>query len=230
MHLSSLKRMEWFANNFLKEQRKYRVLDVGSFDVNGSYRSLFDPEKFDYVGLDMEAGPNVDIVPSLPYIWKEIPDDSFDVVISGQALEHIEFFWVTVAEMVRVLKKDGLLCIIAPNGFREHRYPVDCYRFFTDGMVALSRYFELDLLHAHTNRAPSYSDCDWFSEDCADAMLVSKKPYSGKAVVVDLLKYRCVPTDLNDAGKGLVPFIPRKTSNSLFHRAYRKVGRLLGAL
>lgn len=30
-----------------------------------------------------------------PYDWQEIETDSFDLVISGQAFEHIEFFWIT---------------------------------------------------------------------------------------------------------------------------------------
>lgn len=121
MHPSSLRRMQWFVDTYLppnsRGPSRRSVLDVGSYDVNGTYRELFDEGRFHYTGLDMEAGPNVDLVPRSPYCWDEIGDDSHDVVISGQALEHIEFFWLTVAEMVRVLRQDGLLCIIAPNGF-----------------------------------------------------------------------------------------------------------------
>ena len=130
--------MQWFVDNYASKinKREVKVLDVGSYDVNGSYKHLFNEQKYTYTGLDMEDGPNVDIVLRNPYDWEAIDADSFDVVISGQAFEHIEFFWKIMEEMTRVLKKDGLLCIIAPNGFGEHRYPVDCYRFFTDGMLA----------------------------------------------------------------------------------------------
>ena len=37
------------------------VLDVGSYDVNGTYRPLF-PAGWDYLGVDIEKGPNVDLV------------------------------------------------------------------------------------------------------------------------------------------------------------------------
>ena len=195
MHTSSLLRMKWFVDNYLKGSQEKSVLDVGSYDVNGSYRCLFDDSKFTYVGLDMQNGPNVDYVPTSAYKWIEIEDDSFDVVISGQALEHIEFFWITVAEMVRVLKKDGLICIIAPNGFGEHRYPVDCWRFFSDGMVALARYVNLQTLHVHTNCAPSEENIEWFSNQCADSMLVARKPYSGEAQILDFKSYECIPAD-----------------------------------
>lgn len=204
MHTSSMKRMEWFINYYLKATKKLEVLDIGSYDVNGCYKKLFKPNQFNYIGLDMERGPNVDLVPLSPYKWKELKNDSFDVVISGQALEHIEFFWVTVSEMVRVTKKGGLICIIAPNGFGEHRYPVDCWRFFTDGMIAIARYYKLEIMHAHTNSAPSVDDHEWYSEDCGDSMIIVKKPYSGEAKVINLEHYTCVPEDhqrINDGMK-----------------------------
>jgi len=193
--------MQWFSKEHLGDDQnhhltdKIKILDVGSYDVNGSYRQFFASERFIYTGLDMEAGPNVDLVPEHPYQWDEIAADSYDVVISGQALEHIEFFWVTISEMVRVLKKDGLLCIVAPNGFGEHRYPVDCWRFFTDGMIALARYTKLELIHAHTNAAPSADLTAWFSSQEADSMLIARKPYSGSTQTIDLRSYKCVPAD-----------------------------------
>ena len=195
MHESSMKRMEWFTKNFLIEKRLYKVLDVGSYDVNGSYRKLFSSSNFLYTGLDMEDGPNVDIVPKKTYKWEEIEDDKYDVVISGQALEHIEFFWLTMSEITRVTKKDGLICIIAPNGFAEHRYPVDCWRFFTDGMVALARYNNLEILHSHTNCAPGVQDKEWYSKDEADTMIIALKKYKGETRIVNLDDYKCEPTD-----------------------------------
>jgi len=231
MHLSSLRRMEWFVQHYLADKgRKLSVLDVGSYDVNGSYKQYFDVSRFDYFGLDMADGPNVDIVPASPYLWKEIADDTFDIVISGQALEHIEFFWITVGEMTRVLKKDGILCIIAPNGFGEHRYPVDCWRFFTDGMVALARYVNLQVLHAHTNCAPSKNDREWFSASNADAMLVARKPYTGKAVLLNLEGYKCAPANLEEIRQDMVPYASSTNSTNIFHRIYRKIGRIIGAI
>ena len=206
MHNSSLKRMEWFAKTYMKDGKERSVLDVGSYDVNGSYKEIFKDIGAEYYGLDMEDGPNVDICPKNAYSWDEIESDKYDVVISGQALEHIEFFWITMEEMIRVTKKGGLICIIAPNGFGEHRYPVDCWRFFTDGMIALARYFDLELIHAHTNRAPTAKDSCWFSEDCADSMLVAKKNYSGNAVHISLQGYKCIPRNHDEVANELISY------------------------
>ena len=188
-----MKRMEWFANKYLDITKELEILDVGSYNVNGCYRKIFEELNFKYVGLDMEPGPNVDITPETTYIWSEIKDDSFDAVVSGQALEHIEFFWITISEIVRVTKKGGIICVIAPNGFKEHRYPVDCWRFFTDGMIALAKFYNLEVLHAHTNAAPAIDYKEWYSESCADSMLIARKPYAGKAQQVNLSKYTCKP-------------------------------------
>ena len=76
--------MQWFVDNYIDKlniNNKLKVLDVGSYDVNGSYRHLFSDEYFKYYGLDMEAGPNVDLVLNNPYQWNELGTDSFDIVI-----------------------------------------------------------------------------------------------------------------------------------------------------
>ena len=214
MHNSSLKRMEWFAKTYVKDGKEISVLDVGSYDVNGSYKKIFKDIGAKYYGLDMEDGPNVDICPKNAYSWDEIENDKYDVVISGQALEHIEFFWITMEEMIRVTKKGGLICIIAPNGFGEHRYPVDCWRFFTDGMIALARYFDLELIHAHTNRAPTAEDSCWFSDDCADSMLIARKNYSGKAVHISLQGYKCIPRNHDEVANELISYDKYKELNT----------------
>ena len=214
MHNSSLKRMEWFAKTYVKDGKEISVLDVGSYDVNGSYKKIFKDIGAKYYGLDMEDGPNVDICPKNAYSWDEIENDKYDVVISGQALEHIEFFWITMEEMIRVTKKGGLICIIAPNGFGEHRYPVDCWRFFTDGMIALARYFDLELIHAHTNRAPTAKDSCWFSDDCADSMLIARKNYSGKAVHISLQGYKCIPRNHDEVANELMSYDKYKELNT----------------
>lgn len=196
--------MDWFVRTFCSSlEGESKVLDVGSYDVNGCYKTFFSDEKYVYTGLDMSSGPNVDLVPKNPYNWVELPDNAFDIVISGQALEHIEFFWVTVAEMTRVLKKGGLLCIIAPRGFERHRYPVDCYRFDADGMLALARYCNLEPLHVSTNLAPRSDMYQWFSDFDADSILVAKKPVSWEGML-NVKEYVFKDPDLDKLATGFV--------------------------
>lgn len=114
-----------------------RILDVGGADVNGSYRRLFDVFEPLYTVLDLDAVDGVDLVLE-PDGRFPVDDGQFDVVISGQTFEHSAYFWTTFEEMVRVCTDDGLLVVIAPSAGPMHRYPVDCYRFLPDSMVALA--------------------------------------------------------------------------------------------
>lgn len=143
MHASSLANMHcclstYADDEFFAVRESVSVLELGSADHNGSCRSLLRAPKLIYIGVDRKPGPGVDITLSDPY---QLPFEtaSMDLVVSGQMLEHCEFFWLMFREMVRVLKPDGYLFLIAPSSGPMHRYPVDCYRFYPDGFRALAK-------------------------------------------------------------------------------------------
>jgi len=176
MHHSSYDKMLDFKNNYLKDQinKSLKILDLGSQDVNGTYRAIFNEPLWNYQGMDMNSGKNVDIVLENPYSWKEICSNSVDVLISGQAIEHVEFFWITMLEIARVLKPGGLCCIIAPSAGHEHRFPVDCWRFYCDGFKALSRFALLQEIKVYKQEEPDskYTDS---SNLWLDTVLICKK-------------------------------------------------------
>ena len=153
MHTSSFEHMKDLVRRHTNPGGLLEILDVGSCDVNGSYRPLFDQPGWRYRGLDLAPGKNVDLVLPSPYSFP-IGSASVDLVISGQAFEHIEFFWLTWSEIVRVLKPGGLIFLIAPSRGEEHRYPVDCWRFYPDGFKALAKLGDLELLEVTTDWRP----------------------------------------------------------------------------
>lgn len=177
MHKSSLDKMRSFRDRHLGERKgdPLLILDLGSMDANGTYRPCFDIPPWKYQGVDIAPGENVDIVVRNPYCWKELRTNSVDVLISGQAFEHIECFWVTMLEIERVLKPAGLCCIIAPSAGHEHRYPVDCWRFYPDGFAALSRFAGLQIIEVSRQVEPD-SRFDDESNVWQDTMLVCRKP------------------------------------------------------
>lgn len=179
MHESSYQKMEGFRRRYLwgREAEALRIYDLGSQDVNGSYRPLFSEPAWRYAGLDMADGENVDVVLRTPYAWKEVAGGSADVVISGQAFEHIQYFWITMLEVARVLKPGGICCILAPSSGPEHRYPTDCWRFYPDGMTSLAHFAQMEVIEAATQwEDKGYADgSDWWH----DSMLVCRKPDNG---------------------------------------------------
>ncbi|MFM7686006.1 MAG: class I SAM-dependent methyltransferase [Actinomycetota bacterium] len=172
MHHTSFEKMLKFHEVYLGPymDTPLRILDVGSQLVEegqGTYRGLFDRPDWRYDGLDVSAGLNVDIAVADPYDWVEIADDTYDLVISGQALEHVEFFWGTAFEIGRVLKPGGVTALIAPSNGFEHRYPVDCWRFYADGMRSLAKYLGFEVVDVFT---------DWGRDVWQDSILVMRKP------------------------------------------------------
>ncbi len=186
VHQSSIDKMQDFRDRYLsgKEKQQLKILDIGSMSVNGSYKPIFADTSWHYQGLDMAAGPNVDICLDNPYDWHSLASDSQDVIISGQALEHVEFFWVTMLEIERVMKPGGLCCIIVPSSGPQHRYPVDCWRFYPDGVRALGRYVGLEVLEAETQWKPQGYTQD-ASDLWKDTVLIAKKP-----VLTGLIRYK----------------------------------------
>ena len=149
MHASSLENMYLCYERFIAPSPQFNVdkvvvVDVGGANVNGGYKDVFSASRFHFLSVDLNAGDGVDIVLDDPY---RLPfdDASVDVVLSGQMLEHCEFFWLSFAEMIRVLKPGGFLFLIAPSAGPIHRYPVDCYRFYPDAYRALAKYTNCQL-------------------------------------------------------------------------------------
>ncbi len=74
-----------------------------------------------------------------------IPDDTYDIVVSGQVLEHIKKIWVWIKEVARVCKAGGIVITISPAGYPDHG-PVGCWRVFLGGMEALYEESGLDVI------------------------------------------------------------------------------------
>jgi len=80
-------------------------------------------------------------------------------------------------EVARVLKPGGICCILVPSSGPEHRHPLDCWRFYPDGMVSLAHFAQMEVIEAVTQwQDLGYAD----SSDCwHDSMLVCRKPDKG---------------------------------------------------
>jgi len=148
MHESSFKEMKLFSEVLPKDKR-LSICDLGSCDLNGSYKCLF--ENHDYMGVDITYGKNVDVITDALYQFP-FEDCHFDVVVSGQTIEHVEDVYAWVREIARVVKVEGLVCLIGPVLWGQHSYPIDCWRVLPDGMhFLLSKIAKLQVINVHSN-------------------------------------------------------------------------------
>lgn len=93
------------------------VLEVGSYDVNGSIRHLVAGRS--YLGIDLVSGPNVDRVCRVEDL--QVESQSFDAVISCEAFEHDSYWRETLRLCWNVLKPGGILLVTCASlGRPEH--------------------------------------------------------------------------------------------------------------
>lgn len=100
-----------------------RVLECGSFDVNGTPRPIF-ADAGEYIGLDWRPGPGVDAV-GLVHDWRDKPDGHFDIVLSTEMLEHDPHWQASVRRMVELLRPGGSL-LLTCAGPQRPAHEVDC--------------------------------------------------------------------------------------------------------
>lgn len=116
-----------FVNSIKNKHPKYfnsaSVLEVGSLNINGSVRILFQTNE--YIGIDVAEGNGVDIVcEGQDY---DAPDNTFDTVISCECFEHNPYWKETFANMIRMCKPNGLIIMTCAtigrpeHGTTEHR-------------------------------------------------------------------------------------------------------------
>ena len=125
-----------------------KVVDVGSLDINGTYKDLM-PDSWGYTGVDIAEGKNVDIVMKDKYILP-FEDNSINIVISGQCLEHVDRPWLLMKEIGRILDPGGMCFITAPAKMHHHEYPHDYWRFHPDGMRVLLEEAGVKVLDVYT--------------------------------------------------------------------------------
>ena len=113
-----------------------KVLEVGSCNYNGTVRGFFRGS--DYVGVDAQQGPDVDLVCEAKDLAKHFKRGSFDVVVSTEMLEHDPRPWLSIPVMASMLKVGGKIVLTTRGpGFHYHEYPGDYWRFTQDSIRLL---------------------------------------------------------------------------------------------
>jgi len=134
MNKDTLQNYVEFRDEFLQPlaDKKLKILEIGSRLENSSIllRNNTVNENWEFIGLDVNAGRNVDIVSKDPYKYP-FYDGSFDVVISSNTLEHIQDMQRWIKEVSRISK--DLVWILCPNTYEEHG-KFDYWRIFPNGM------------------------------------------------------------------------------------------------
>lgn len=85
-------------------------------------------------------------------------DMRFDWIVCQAVLEHVKNPVAAMRNLGNILNPSGLLFVHSHGPkFKEHRHPIDCYRFMRDGIIALTEEAELDLVDI------LWTEAHWFT-------------------------------------------------------------------
>lgn len=109
------------------------VLDAGA--GNCKHKNFFPHVR--YIALDLKPvrqrryGP-IDLAGDLYNL--PLRENTFEAIISVDVLEHVKEPKEVLKEIYRVIRPDGRLFLIAPQGWEEHGAPHDYFRFTSHGL------------------------------------------------------------------------------------------------
>jgi SAM-dependent methyltransferase len=143
MHLNSWLLFQKYAQNHFG--RGLRVLEIGPEGFPSTYQSLVADPTITWDTLDLYQHPQLTYTAPSEYQFP-IPDNTYDLVVSGQVIEHVRKTWVWIKEVARVCKVGGTVITINPVSWPYHEAPVDCWRIYPEGMQALYEDAGLEVL------------------------------------------------------------------------------------
>lgn len=133
------RREKWLKTKAKKIKNNALVLDAGAGQC--PYRHLFGHCQYktqDFTqyrgtkrGTQVEKWKYGDIDYVCDIVDIPINDNTYDVVICTEVLEHVPFPDKTIESLARILKKDGKLLITAPLASGLHQEPFHYYGGFT---------------------------------------------------------------------------------------------------
>lgn len=122
----------------IKSRPGASVLEIGSRARSGNTQHyLLEGAEIDYVGCDIKAGENVDVVADAHEMSGSLGHARFDFAFSLDVFEHLAMPWKVVLELNRVMKTGGLVYIATPQTCGLHDMPWDFWRFSDSAFRAL---------------------------------------------------------------------------------------------
>lgn len=145
MHENSKLIFEKYGRPYFAADTK--VLEIGPDTYPSSYQRAVGTPTESWDTLDFAARDDLELTHRLVSEYSfPVADDSYDVIVSGNVIEHVREVWTWMKEVSRVCRPGGVVITISPITFHHHPAPVDCWRIYPDGMRALCDYAQLDVL------------------------------------------------------------------------------------
>ena len=134
MHLNCELIFKKYGSPYFKDNLK--VLEIGPAGIPSIFNKIINNSTITWHTLDIASYEGLTYSSEDEYNYP-IPEDSYDIILSGNVIEHVKHIWKWMRELKRISKKEGSIIIINPISWPYHEAPVDCWRIYPEGMKAL---------------------------------------------------------------------------------------------
>jgi SAM-dependent methyltransferase len=117
-----------------------RVLELGTKQSQPPRSTMHRdmvPHAGEFLGTDLEPGPDVDIVADVHRLSDAVGAESFDVILSLSVFEHLKYPQLAAHELMKALRIGGLVLVVTHQTYPVHGYPNDYFRFSTQALESL---------------------------------------------------------------------------------------------
>lgn len=121
----------------LRELAAPRILELGSREVVTALNREKAGPGASFVGLDIVAGKNVDIVGDAHELASLFRHESFDAVVSNAVFEHLAMPWKVALEINAILRPGGLVYTRTHHTYPLHEMPWDFWRYGLDAFPTI---------------------------------------------------------------------------------------------
>ena len=134
MHKNSFLLFDRYAKQYFADGS--RILEIGPSGFPSAYQRAISNSDLRWETLDIAEKPQL-TYSGVPTYSFPIPDETYDIVLSGQVFEHVPKVWQWMSELARITKIGGYVIVISPVSWPYHEAPHDCWRAYPEGMRAL---------------------------------------------------------------------------------------------
>lgn len=133
--------IEFFNKNVRPNIKKnFRIMNLGAAkgevlghlkkDLKKEFYGFIKENNITYTKVDIESLPEEkNIVANAEDLSKVIKDETQDLVVAIELLEHTEHFWKVINEIIRISKVGGYIFVSVPCfNYPKHEYPIDLWR------------------------------------------------------------------------------------------------------
>src|SRR5713226_5284410 len=126
MHQNSRLLFENYAKKYFGSGM--RVLEIGPDKFPSSYQTMVGNNAIEWHTLDLSENPHLTYMAAEEYSFP-ISDSTYDIVLSGQVVEHVRRPWIWIKEVTRVCREGGLVIIAST----VESFEVPTYRRYIPG-------------------------------------------------------------------------------------------------